>query len=158
MIAEPVVQELEPGVFVVRDDLLVGGTKRCYADHLIRGNREVVYASPAYGGAQIAIAEELTRGGGGRKTQPRVAFRFATPVFDSHVERIGLLNPDVSFKLSSLYGHILAFNTQAQDQVPDMDPALAARVMRSVEENLKALAGQMDALRADLGGMVAGLR
>jgi hypothetical protein len=56
MIPDPVVEEREPGVFVVRDDLLMGGTKRCYADQLIRGHREVVYASPAYGGAQIAIA------------------------------------------------------------------------------------------------------
>jgi hypothetical protein len=56
MIPDPVVEEQEPGVFVVRDDLLIGGTKRCYADDLIRGHREVVYASPAYGGAQIAIA------------------------------------------------------------------------------------------------------
>lgn len=56
MIPDPVVQELEPGVFVVRDDLIPGGTKRCFADRLIRGHREVVYASPAYGGAQIAIA------------------------------------------------------------------------------------------------------
>ncbi len=56
MIPPPVVEERSPGVFVVRDDLLVGGTKRCYADQLIRGKAEVVYASPAYGGAQIAIA------------------------------------------------------------------------------------------------------
>lgn len=56
MIPAPVVEEVDDGVFVVRDDLLLGGTKRCYADELIRGHREVVYASPAYGGAQIAIA------------------------------------------------------------------------------------------------------
>lgn len=56
MIEPPVVEERQPGVFVVRDDLVVGGTKRCYADALICGHREVVYASPAYGGAQIAIA------------------------------------------------------------------------------------------------------
>lgn len=56
MIPPPVVEERQPGVFVVRDDLLLGGTKRCFADRLIAGHREVVYASPAYGGAQIAIA------------------------------------------------------------------------------------------------------
>lgn len=63
MIAAPVVQELKPGVFVVRDDLIVGGTKRCYADQLILGHREVVYASPAYGGAQIAIAHAAREAG-----------------------------------------------------------------------------------------------
>jgi hypothetical protein len=41
--------------------------------------------------AQISMAEELARQGTGRKTQPRIAFRFATPVFDSHVARIGIL-------------------------------------------------------------------
>lgn len=56
MIPDPVVEEFKPGVFIVRDDLVLGGTKRCFADQLIRGHREVVYASPAYGGAQIAIA------------------------------------------------------------------------------------------------------
>lgn len=56
MIPDPVVEEREQGVFIVRDDLVLGGTKRCYADGLIRGHAEVVYASPAYGGAQIAIA------------------------------------------------------------------------------------------------------
>lgn len=56
MIAAPVVQEIQKDIFVVRDDLLIGGTKRCFLDELVRGQQEVVYASPAYGGAQIAIA------------------------------------------------------------------------------------------------------
>jgi hypothetical protein len=56
VIPDAVVDEIKPGVFVVRDDLITGGTKRCYADRLIRGHSEVVYATPAYGGAQIAIA------------------------------------------------------------------------------------------------------
>jgi hypothetical protein len=56
MIPDPIIQEIKPNIFVVRDDHLAGGTKRCYADQLIRGHNEVVYASPAYGGAQIAIA------------------------------------------------------------------------------------------------------
>lgn len=42
--------------FVVRDDLIAGGTKRSFADGVISGHEEVVYASPVYGGAQIAIA------------------------------------------------------------------------------------------------------
>lgn len=56
MIPPPVVEEVAAGLLVVRDDLVEGGTKRCYADAMVRGCREVVYASPAYGGAQIAIA------------------------------------------------------------------------------------------------------
>ena len=55
MIAPPLVQDHD-GILVVRDDHIPGGTKRSFADQLIAGHREVVYASPAYGGAQIAIA------------------------------------------------------------------------------------------------------
>ena len=55
MIADPVVEKID-GVFVVRDDFIKGGTKRCFADKLIYGFDEVVYASPVYGGAQIALA------------------------------------------------------------------------------------------------------
>lgn len=54
-IPDPVVQLID-NIYVVRDDFIPGGTKRCFADKLICGHREVVYASPAYGGAQIAIA------------------------------------------------------------------------------------------------------
>jgi len=55
MIADPIVKEHE-GVLVVRDDLIRGGSKRRFVDRIIAGHDEVVYATPAYGGAQIAIA------------------------------------------------------------------------------------------------------
>ena len=43
-------------IFVVRDDLLAGGTKARFAGPLFDGVDEVVYASPAEGGAQTALA------------------------------------------------------------------------------------------------------
>lgn len=55
-IPNPVVQSLAGDRWVVRDDLVPGGTKRCYVDHLFSAGEEYVYASPVYGGAQIAIA------------------------------------------------------------------------------------------------------
>lgn len=100
--------------------------------------------------AQIAIAEEMARGGSGRKTQPRVNFRFATPVFDSHVGRIGLLSPDLSFKVSNLYGGFKSFSTQAQDEVPELEPGLAARIMHSVEESLRKLSDEAESLKIAL--------
>jgi hypothetical protein len=102
--------------------------------------------------AQISIAEELARQATGRKTQPRVVFRFATPVFDSHVARIGLLSPELSFKVSNLYGQFKSFSTQALDQVPEMDPALAVRIMQSVHESLQKLNADAEDLKAALGG------
>ena len=44
------------GVFVVRDDLFPGGTKARFLPVLFNGVDEVVYASPAEGGAQTALA------------------------------------------------------------------------------------------------------
>ena len=44
------------GVLVVRDDLFPGGTKARFLPSLFDGVSEVVYASPAEGGAQTALA------------------------------------------------------------------------------------------------------
>jgi hypothetical protein len=44
------------GIAVVRDDLYPGGTKARYIPRLFDGADEVVYASPAQGGAQFALA------------------------------------------------------------------------------------------------------
>ena len=92
----------------------------------------------------------------GRKTQPRIAFRFPTPVFDSHVGRIGLLSPELSFKVSSVYGQFKGFNTQAQDQVPEMDPALAVRIMRSVHDTLWKLSADAESLASALTASATG--
>lgn len=55
MIPAPVVERV--GRFwVVRDDLIPGGTKRRVIDVLLVGADEFVYASPAYGYAQVALA------------------------------------------------------------------------------------------------------
>ena len=51
----PIVVEHE-GVLVVRDDLFPGGTKARFLGMLFNGADEVVYASPAEGGAQVALA------------------------------------------------------------------------------------------------------
>lgn len=44
------------GVKVLRDDLLPGGTKSVLMPHIIGEAKEYVYASPVYGGFQIALA------------------------------------------------------------------------------------------------------
>lgn len=100
--------------------------------------------------AQISIAEELARMNAGKKTQPRVSFRFATPVFDSHVARIGILAPDLSFKTSNLYGQIKAFAANAHEQVPEMDAALAGQVMNSVKNALTKLNADIEELQSAL--------
>ena len=48
--------ELIDGVQVVRDDLIPGGTKQRVIPGLLSGADEFVYASPAYGYAQVALA------------------------------------------------------------------------------------------------------
>jgi len=51
----PVIIEHE-SVLVVRDDLFSGGTKARFLGTMFEGVDEVVYASPAEGGAQVALA------------------------------------------------------------------------------------------------------
>lgn len=51
----PIIREHD-GVFVVRDDMFPGGTKARFMGLLFAGTPEVVYASPAEGGAQTALA------------------------------------------------------------------------------------------------------
>lgn len=51
----PIVREHD-GVWVVRDDLFPGGTKARFMPVLFAGAEEAVYASPAEGGAQTALA------------------------------------------------------------------------------------------------------
>ncbi len=59
---EPVIQE-HAQVFVVRDDLIAGGTKM-RALHVLFGNADAyAYASPVYGYAQIALAHCAARMG-----------------------------------------------------------------------------------------------
>lgn len=49
--------EMHNGITVLRDDKLIGGTKSVIVDRLV-GN-DFVYASPVYGGFQIALAQNL---------------------------------------------------------------------------------------------------
>ena len=48
--------ENHKGVNVVRDDLLTGGTKSVLMPSIIGSDSEYVYASPVYGGFQIALS------------------------------------------------------------------------------------------------------
>ena len=51
--------ENQPGIYVLRDDLLPGGTKSILIDSLLVNHHhvnELVYASPCYGGFQIALS------------------------------------------------------------------------------------------------------
>lgn len=105
-------------------------------------------------GAQIGMAEEMVNIGGGRKTQPRIVFPFATPVFDSLVARVGLLTPDLSFKVSRLYGRLKSQSLKLQSDIPEMEASLAARVMQSVSAGLIELQREMDDLKIALDAEV----
>lgn len=56
LIERPPIIEHHNGIDVVRDDLLPGGTKSRYLIHLFEHYDEIVYATPAFGGAQLALA------------------------------------------------------------------------------------------------------
>jgi hypothetical protein len=52
----PVQLREHEGILVARDDLIGGGTKARYLAQLFDGHEELVYATPAEGGAQTALA------------------------------------------------------------------------------------------------------
>jgi hypothetical protein len=54
-VTPPIVRE-HGGALVIRDDLFPGGTKARFMPFLFDGAQEAVYASPAEGGAQTALA------------------------------------------------------------------------------------------------------
>lgn len=56
----PIIREHD-GVLVVRDDLFPGGTKARFLPILFEHAEEVVYASPAEGGAQTALAHTAAK-------------------------------------------------------------------------------------------------
>lgn len=62
--AAPIVQAHE-GVIVVREDVIAGGTKRRFVDPFVASRAsdfdEFVYATTAFGGAQIALAHACAR-------------------------------------------------------------------------------------------------
>lgn len=62
--APPIVEHLAPGLYVVRDDHLQGGTKLRYLADLFRFYAHIVYATPAEGGAQLALAHAAKMYGG----------------------------------------------------------------------------------------------
>jgi hypothetical protein len=55
MFNAPIIEEHQ-GTIVVRDDLIPGGTKSRFLVPLFEAHQEIVYASPAYGGAQLSLA------------------------------------------------------------------------------------------------------
>ena len=59
MVHFPITIEYVNGIYVLRDDLLLGGTKSILANEIIKQNKdkkEFIYASPVYGGFQIALS------------------------------------------------------------------------------------------------------
>lgn len=58
----PIIEQIGK-ILVVRDDLLPGGTKSRVLPELLTGATEFVYASPAYGYAQVALAHACRNAG-----------------------------------------------------------------------------------------------
>lgn len=104
--------------------------------------------------AQIGMAEEMAKMGVAKRTQPRVTFVFATPVFDSHVSRIGLLSSELAFRVSSLFGRLKSYGLQSQGDVPEIEPRLAVKVMQSVSSGLIALQDELEQLKIALRGEI----
>lgn len=69
----PITVREHDGILVLRDDLIEGGTKARFLSRLYRKHDEIVYASTAAGGAQLALA--YTARAAGKKATLFVAER-----------------------------------------------------------------------------------
>lgn len=76
-----------PGIYVVRDDLVLGGTKARAAHLLFEQAPELVFASPAEGYSQVALAATAKRLG--RKATIVVAARATPHVHTRLAARLG---------------------------------------------------------------------
>ncbi len=52
---DPIVEK-HGSIFVVREDLVEGGSKVRFLPYIVKGHKEIVYPSPADGGAQLALS------------------------------------------------------------------------------------------------------
>ncbi|MBZ9907739.1 hypothetical protein LB557_17165 [Mesorhizobium sp. BR115XR7A] len=101
--------------------------------------------------AQIQIAEAMANQGGDRKTRPRISFRFETPIFNAYVGSIGLLEPEIAFRVANFYGRLMSLGVHNAADAPEMAASLAVRVMRSVE-------GALSGVQSEAEGLVSMLR
>ncbi|PBC01751.1 hypothetical protein [Mesorhizobium sp. WSM3860] len=96
--------------------------------------------------AQIQIAEAIAKESGDKKTRPRISFRFETPIFNAYVASIGLLEPEMAFKVANFYGRLMSLGVHDSAEAPEMVASLAVRVMRSVEVALSTVQSEADGL------------
>ena len=98
--------------------------------------------------AQIEITQRMLEARPDTVTRPMIGFRFSTPVFASHVGRIGLLGPELTYPFAKFYGGLASLDLYSKEAVPEIDARTAIAVMGSVKGNLAVLLQDVDALQS----------
>lgn len=128
---DPVVREHD-GITVVRDDFFPGGTKARYLQILFGGAAEIVYASPAEGAAQTALA--ITAQAMGRKTTIFVAKRLnphpRTLMAKRHGAKVYQVAP----------GYLTVVSARARDYVAATPGAVLAPFGVDLPETIETIA------------------
>ena len=104
---------IHDGIHVVRDDMIPGGTKRRFVDGFVTGpQEEFVYATPAYGGAQIALA--IATRAAGKRCTIFVAKRGALHPRTIEAQRAGAKIMEIPYGyLSNITGKARAYCAQS---------------------------------------------
>lgn len=101
--------------------------------------------------AQIDVTRRMLAARPDALTKPLIGFRFSTPIFTSHVGRIGLLGAELTYPVAKLYGDLAALDMNAKGTVPDMEAKTAIAVMEQVKGNLASLLEDLGSLQGMIG-------
>src|SRR4029078_3341896 len=119
------------GVFVARDDVFPGGTKARFLPLLFNGVNEIVYASPAEGGAQTALATAAARLG-------KRATIFVAPPAQPHPRRF--MAQKLGAKIVQVWpGHLSVVQSRARKYC-DQTSAKLAPFGFDIPEAIQAIA------------------
>lgn len=99
--------EKHKGVNVLRDDLLKGGSKSVLMPHIVKDNHEYVYASPVYGGFQIALSAYC-------KSVGKKATIFCAKRKDKHENTIKCMSYGANV-IEIPYGYLTVVEKRARD-------------------------------------------
>lgn len=119
-----VILETHSGIDVIRDDLLAGGTKFRLLVPLFQRHQRIVYASPAFGGAQLALAHAAKATGGAatifvaKRKQPHkrtiLAFQAGATVYQVPHGYLNVVQSKAKAFARDTGAHYLEFGAETQ--------------------------------------------
>ena len=130
------------GIKVLRDDLLIGGTKSILMPYIIKDAEDYVYASPVYGGFQIALSAYC-------KSVGKKATIFCAKRKVRHPNTLECLNYGANIKEID-YGYLNVIEKKARDYC-EMNGAVKLNFGAKDEKNINIIANRVKEVIRFLG-------